>query len=325
MVSDYNATEASFPTWDRTGRRLAFESAADEHGNHDPGLYVAEVGTGHGTRIVSHDTLGWYGAWWLSWAPNDDRLLMWLNGRISVLDVNTGVWQHITDGARDVTLPSWSPSGDSVLFFRGYLSQSEKLTAGGLYIRDLRSGLQYRFLGRDSAVTLPTDRCLYSPDGRWIAYTTEGPAPNGVPNAAHEIEIVRSDGGERRRLTRMQGEARNPQWVSNEEIEFDYVSYECAGSSSNPVLHTMSVRTDGVLLGRWRYDLVDSRTQFSWPPAIHPRLDRAAVVWRDPETGYGELFVRRLRGGPMQRVFHYDRPSYPPRATPGWYAPGRRR
>ncbi len=315
LLPSISLTRASFPAWDRTGERIALVSSVDDQGVRAPGLYVVDVTNGLATRIVGKDSLGWYGPWWLSWAPNDDRLLMWLDGRIQIVDVNTGAWQQITDGARDVNLPCWSPTGDSVLFTRGR-NNNEPATAGGLYVRDVRTGVQFRFLSRDSVVTLSVDRYAYSPDGQWIACVVGTSSPDGIPNAAYEIEIVRSDGSERRRLTHFQGYARNPQWVSDEEVEFDYVPYECMGTGQEPVAHTMSVRIDGTLMGRWREDLVDSRVQFSWLPAIDLRRGRAAVVWLDPETGYGELFVRPLRGGPMRRVFRYDRPSTRRSATP---------
>jgi len=103
--------------WDSTGDRFAFASNRRDEAVFD--VYVQDRdGVGDDAELV-HEGDGWL--YVVGWGPDDDRLLVGeaysnFDQDLSVLDLETGAFDHVTPHEGDVRFASaeWGPDGDAV-------------------------------------------------------------------------------------------------------------------------------------------------------------------------------------------------------------------
>lgn len=295
-------SRVSFPTWDPGRDRIAVISTHDGTGRYAPGLYVVRVATGDAERVVDAAELGDAGL--LDWSPVADRLLMWRNRDLWVLDLSTRAWARVTDGAWAVENPRWSPDGEWVYFTR-VPETLDSLSFGGLYLRDLLSGVTRRVLSRDGAQVWPVGRVSFSPDGQWLTYSAAVPGPDPWGSIEFEVFALRRDGSERRQLTSLGGEASDPQWLpSGREIVFTFASLACA-AQGYPARHTWGVAPDGSGLHQWDHDLNDVRIKQSPIPAISGDGKMVAYAGVNQSLGVGVLYVSPLASLHPREVFRW--------------------
>jgi len=224
------------PDWSPTGDRVAYVSF--ESGR--PAVFVQEVATGE-RRAVS-TRAGINGA--PAWGPDGQRLALTLshqgNPELYVLDLARDELQRVTRSGGIDTSPSWTPGGDRLVFTSDraggpqlYIAgadgsaRAERLTFDGGYNADPDVGPsgervafvhrtdqgRYRIavLARDSGrMRILTDGQLdesptFAPNGRMILYATEH-QERGV------LGSISVDGAAAARLSRTQGDVREPAW-----------------------------------------------------------------------------------------------------------------
>ncbi len=295
-------TRVSSPAWDTTGARIAVVSEYDDRGRYAPGVYVVVVATGRAERVADIATLDECA--WLDWSPTGDRLLMWRQRGIWILDLASRSWTRIDDGTRGVEGPRWSPDGEWVYYTRDLLI-NEPLQSGGLYVVDLVHPTIRPVMSRDSVVVWPSGPVSFSPDQAWLTYAGGWPSPDPGEALGHEIFVMRRDGRDRRQITFLRGEANNPQWLPDgSEIVFDFVPNDpqAVGWQAR---HTWAVRPDGSGLHRLAQDLNDVRIPSEARFAIDRRGQREAFVGFDPALGAGALYTRLLPRGVRRPVFNW--------------------
>ncbi len=292
QVLQWKVSAQYFPSWDPAGRRVAVMSSRDDHGSFAPGLYSVDVVTGSAEKLEDFSNMGYYGGQYIGWSPDGNRLLMWMNGGIYIFDLRDRSWTAVPNTGEFPDTPQWSPGGDSVFFLREFR----------LSVADLRSGAVTVFAYDDTGRVHPEDRVSFSPDGRTLAYSEIVPDSTGRLGLGYEIFIVGLDRRGRRQVTTLGGAARNPIWVSDNEIVFDFVTSDCL-TVRDPVHHTWSVHADGTNAHRWTYDLGDSFVQFGFPPAMDRAHRRVAMIKLDPATNKGGLFTMGLDGRDLRRVW----------------------
>ena len=158
------------------GRLLAYET--------DRGLWVRNLATGATTHVTTGDDL--YPIW-----SNDSRELVFTRDYAALwrtpVDAS-GRERKLLDGAQ-VFPRDWSPDGESIIFGRG----------DGLLARlDLTTGRDTPFL---QSPTYDTWDAQFSPNGRWVAYTSTEAGGNDVyvaeyPDAAKKWKVSPGGGTE---------------------------------------------------------------------------------------------------------------------------------
>jgi Tol biopolymer transport system component len=292
------------PAWSPNGERLIFWSKHDASGAEAPGLYILRLQGRVAERVYDGTALAPYSIEDLSWSPDGNRVLARYLNRSWVFDLRDRSWTLVpADPSRDSYSPSWSPGGDSVLYWRSR-SNVESIEMGGLYVSNLRTGVVSRYLCGDSTGVWNLDPVVFAPDGRAMAFG-EGVLLTSDPYPIHAVElfVVQGDVKQKRRLTFERGRVRHPRWLhGGVELAFEFASEEC-WSSVDPVYHTWSVRTDGTGLRRLPFDLGDPRVESGYPPAVDVSGEKVAFVGLDGSGGAAALFVMGLDGRIRRQVF----------------------
>ena len=145
---------ASVPTWSPEGDRVAFvraESGRSKVWN----VWIADIRTGHVTRITSHRVGQPWGA---SWFPDGRRIAYSIEDRLMVADLQTGLARGYRS-PRDTQLvrtPAVSPDGRRIVF---------QVQHDGVWLLDLEQARMRRVLADATA-----EEFVWSPAGDAIAF-----------------------------------------------------------------------------------------------------------------------------------------------------------
>lgn len=192
--------------------------------------------------------------WEPAWSPGGTKLAI---AGISTMNADGSGRTVLTTGERDGQ-PSWSPSGDQIVFDRQGPGPSWNLYvigADGNGLRRLTSGF------------VPS----WSPDGHWIAFT-RGSGFN------LDMFVIHPDGTAERRVTDLPGNELGADW-SPDGTRFVFSACnlaDCADSYAN----VFTIRPDGSDLRR----VTDVRS-FDYPPGWSP--DGTRLVWGTERKPYG--------------------------------------
>lgn len=103
------------PHFSPDGRKIVFVS--DRNGGH--GIYTIDL-AGDKIQKISKDEVGQLEINWLAWSPNGAKILCTLGSEnseeIAFFDMKTGRMQKLTENNFRDTNPSWSPTGNQVVF-----------------------------------------------------------------------------------------------------------------------------------------------------------------------------------------------------------------
>lgn len=145
---------AAIPSWSPNGKALAVIRAEPDR----PAvwnLWLVDLESGDLRRLTSHRSGQPWGG---SWFPDGKRLAYSHEGRLVILDVDSGrerLYPSPRKG-RPIRTPAVSPEGDRIML---------QLQGDGAWLFDLRDGSTRRVLGDPSA-----EEFTWSPDGRRVAY-----------------------------------------------------------------------------------------------------------------------------------------------------------
>ncbi|MBM7775577.1 Tol biopolymer transport system component [Actinokineospora baliensis] len=175
-LTDDDAYEID-PAWSRDGTQLAY--ASDKAGTED--LYVRDVATGRERRVTSIDGAEFAPAW----SPDGTTLAFQDHANQTLtVDVATGAVTRVLPGSFSVPgKPSWSADGKvlALAVTAAERNQIQLVTpaTGASKIVDPGQG--------GSVSTRGDDGPVFSPDGRWLAYSMDSVlwvlpvAPDGTP------------------------------------------------------------------------------------------------------------------------------------------------
>jgi len=212
---------ATFLSWSPDGKELAYVGSNFPRSD----LNVVRV-AGNGTRVIAH------GATQPTWSPDGRRIAYVGNTGITIVDAGGGVARVIADGG----FPAWSPDGRRIAYEtrssvgvrvidvdgssdheidpRGSMpvwspdgrrladfTQAPQRSRSELHVVDLRSG-RITTVSHDRSARFGADdfQPQFAPNGKTLAFTSA--SLTGVPTlGGSEIRLVRSNGGNERRLT----------------------------------------------------------------------------------------------------------------------------
>jgi len=122
----------------------------------------------------------------------DDARVVGENRRLvhlHVVDVESGTTRRLTRGDFFVWSHSWSPDAKSIAFSRGPGASLDDLYRANIDSVDIKSGETRALIAQPGLDNLPE----YSPDGRWLAFTTQSGRHGWL--IEHEVHVMPANGG----------------------------------------------------------------------------------------------------------------------------------
>ena len=153
-------------------------------------VWIYDLPRGTATRLTSEGM-----ASWVAWTPDDRRLAFgWsMNGLANIyweFADGSAPMERVTENEYDQYPASWSPDGQTLAFVQNHPDNRNDILFLGIRDRKVTPGLNSRF-----QETYPE----FSPDGRWIAYTSNESGRDEVyvqafPGPGGRVQIS-SEGG----------------------------------------------------------------------------------------------------------------------------------
>jgi tetratricopeptide (TPR) repeat protein len=148
--------EAQYPTWSPDGTQVAYTTY--DPAQEDWFIYMADLETGAAPRLIRQGQ-------WPSWGPGGLLAFTACAGEngcgIHVYDPDTGQLSRLTASEEDQA-PTWSPSGDALVYASDVGGMSSNLYAVNL------DGYVWQITRNLSTDVAP----VWSPDGGYVAYVT---------------------------------------------------------------------------------------------------------------------------------------------------------
>jgi len=150
----------TYPSWSRNGKRLAYE---------DGGLVYTMKDRGAGSRLIGPGVMP-------AWSPNGKSIALLRGNVLVVVDLRTHHSRTLDDlscemrGEDDVTAlqpPEWSPGSTKLVITR--ICDYGPSTLNDAWVIDATTGVREDI----DAGAGTRSRLAWSPNGRWLAFTTE--------------------------------------------------------------------------------------------------------------------------------------------------------
>ncbi len=132
-------------------------------------------------------------------AAKDDARVMGEGAKLvhlHLVGVVTGSVRRLTNGAFSVWTLSWSPDGKNIAFDRGPGTGLDDVYRTDIYAVDVKSGALKPLVVRRGSDRAP----VYSPDGKWLAFTTWGGVHDWL--VEQEVHVVPASGGDSRLVSK---------------------------------------------------------------------------------------------------------------------------
>lgn len=203
-----------------------------------------------------------------------------------LLDVTTGRVRALTADHAWTTDPAWSSDGARI----AYVSTKDGQT--DIYVMDVSDGRITRLTHEGGWNGNPT----WSPDGAWIMFDSARDGVNPSPhNDFRNLFIVRPDGTDLRRITRLPRYNGSPSWgpdgkriafVSDRDDAFNIYTMTPTGDDQRPVTH----RKGGDVFagyGRWSPD----GTRIVYQASGAERDDPPSLYWMSVDGGEPQVLT----------------------------------
>jgi dipeptidyl aminopeptidase/acylaminoacyl peptidase len=113
-----------------------------------------------------------------------------------LVDVESGAVRRLTSGAFSIWTFSWAPTGTEIAFDRGPGTGLDDLYRTDIYAVNVATGELKPLVVRTGADRMP----VYSPDGKWLAFTSWGGVHDWL--VEQEVHVMPASGGEPRNVAK---------------------------------------------------------------------------------------------------------------------------
>jgi eukaryotic-like serine/threonine-protein kinase len=281
--SDYKVRQRSFPgsgetdccpVYDPSGARLAFKRNEAQ---------IVVIGPGRKAARALPTRASWPG---LSWTGDGRALVYSWFGKLAEVDpVSGSVTEPVAAAALGPDIGDLTIRGNRMAYVHWALEHSIwQLTlhrTGDGRTPEISAGLGVQLI----ASTMREDSPQFSPDGQWIAFSSERAGST-------DIWIGRSDGSGLRRLTFLEGFAGTPRWSPDGES----IVFDLRPPSSQPDIWVVRVaggETRQLPTNPGGADLPTWSNDGRWI-YFHARFDDQ--IWKVPSEGGKPVPVTRQRG-----------------------------
>jgi TolB protein len=246
--------DAEDPAWSPDGTRIAFTGTGC--GGCGPAIYVLELREMRARRLASGSQPAWSRRGWIAFvrrgADGVDRLyLMRQSGRNM-----HALFRTEASGSQ----PSWSPDGSKIAFVR--LVGDPQHGNPQIFVANT-DGTGATDLAQDPSAV--ENAPAWSPDGKRIAFSTFG------PHGHWELDVMRADGTDNRRLVALSGNVSGPSW--SPEGERLVVMSDVTRQPGFPSLYIVQADESGLVR------LTNASTE-DFSPAWSPDGERIAFARR---------------------------------------------
>lgn len=152
---------------------------------------------------------------------------------------------------RSVASPQISPDGRRVVYAQSRTNWETNSFETDLWLADVGTGESHLL----TVAAKSSTNAAWSPDGRWIAFLSDRPAPiSGSPADKKQVYVMPSDGGEAQQLTKMENGVTAFEWAPD--------SKRIALTAQAPETKAMKDRKDS--FGEYHVFHADYRVQHLW-------------------------------------------------------------
>ncbi len=271
------------------------------------------------------------------WSP-DGRILAFISNRgqknqLFLAPLDGGEPRQLTTAKFGVAQPAWAPDGKSIAYVARVGDYKESKDRKGAeravprVIRDLRyklDGIGYFDQRRMHVFTADvetgketqlTDEDWYdaepswSPDGRWIAFTSDRERDRHQRQMRADVWVVRSSGGRARKVTRSRGSASSPAF-SPDGRSIAFVGHENGGAGSAKNSHLLVVPSAGGRAPRSVSAPIDRSVVGGIPGAGRSFVwsrDGRSLLFLAGDGGTTALYRAGVANGSVSKVLGGDR------------------
>ena len=237
-----------------------------------------------------------------------------------------------------VSSPRISPDGRRVVYQESRTDWEANAFETALWIADVATGERHLLSGAAKS----SSNAKWSPDGRWIAFTSNRPAPlAGSPAEKQQLYAMPADGGEAQQLTKMDEGVNDFEWSPD--------SKHLAVSAEAPETKAMKDRKDSFgdyqvihadyqMVHLWLIDLPAADAAGRWEPRGEPKLltpgetfsvgsfsfspDGGRIAFsakRDPDliSGFSsDIYTVKIADGTIKKIVDTPGPDDNPQWSP---------
>ncbi len=310
----YIGINGTDPSWSPDGRQVAYLAGFDAQARFSSGLYVCDVASGESHLVVPYSVTGPSARCDWNPKPGSNEVLLSYGLGAGVVNMETGDIERIASDNGRIAGARWMPEGDSVAYFSRAVD-GEEISPFALAIQHL-DGSGRHFFFREGRRPIQSEDIVFSPDGKWLAWTEYIPSPTYT---RHEIAVCRRDGTGYRLLTSLGGQAKKPVWINGGTgLLFPWIPDECAAIGGNGPHTTMYVDLSSGNVRKWQAELTDYRFQFSKDIHVDRSGTRALIPGLDPlfNVPFGALYLTSANYTGVRRKLALSSPPPPPPPPP---------
>ena len=239
---------------------------------------------------------------------------------------------------QSVSSPKISPDGRQVVYEESRTDWEANAFETDLWLADVATGQRHRLTVMEKS----SGNAKWSPDGRWIAFTSNRPAPMAKsPADKQQIYVMPAEGGEAQQLTKMEDGVDNFEWISDSKrilVSAEAPETKAMKDRKESFGDYEVIHADYKMVHLWLVDLPVTDAAGRITPAGEPKLltpgetfsvgsfsispDGARIAFsaaRDPDliSGFSsDIYTLKIADGAIKKIVSTPGPDDNPQWSP---------